>query len=88
MIFSIYSIKDQFTGFLTPSFDQNDSSAKRNFSFALGRSDLLLGSFPQHYDLYCLGTFDSDTGCIVPISPELVCSGSYLLKQKGVVGSD
>lgn len=88
MIFSIYSIKDQLTGFLTPSFDQNDASAMRNFSFALRRSDLLLGSYPQHYDLYCLGTFDSDTGCIMPIDPQIVCTGSSLLTQKGVADGD
>lgn len=88
MIYSIYCLKDQLTGFLSPSFDQNDAAAIRNFSFALQRGDLLFGSFPQHYDLYKLGSFSTETGLIVPCDLQVVCTGSSLITQKVGVDGD
>lgn len=88
MIYSIYAVKDRLTGFLTPSFDMNDAAAMRNFSFALHRDDLLFSSAPGDYDLYCLGTYDSETGVIMPIDPQIVCTGSSLLSKGGSHGSE
>lgn len=77
MIYSIYSIRDKHTGFISPTFDLNHQSAARNFSLALTRSDGVLGFAPSDFDLYCIGSFDSDTGVLHPVSvPEFVISGS------------
>lgn len=88
MIFSIYCIKDRLTGFLSPTFDQNDPSAVRNFTHAIFYTDSLMNSHPGDYDLYCLGTFDSETGVIMPIDPQIVCTGSSVSLIGGSHGSE
>lgn len=80
MIFGVYSIRDVRTGFLSPTIEVNDQVAMRNFSHAVQRSDSLLHSFPGEYDIYKIGTFDSESGQLVPIMPqEFLCSASSIL---------
>lgn len=77
MIYGIYSMRDKHTGFVSPTFDLNDQTAARNFSMALTKSDGILGFAPSDFDLYCLGSWDTDTGIITPAQlPSLVLSGS------------
>lgn len=86
MIMSIYSIRDKLTGYLTPTFEPNDQVAMRNFAHAIQHTDTLLHTHPGDYDLYCLGTLDSEDGTIMPISPQLVCSGSSFSLKGGATG--
>lgn len=77
MIYSIYSMRDKHTGFISPTFDLNDQTASRNFSMALTKSDGILGFAPSDFDLYCLGSWDTDSGVISPSAlPRLVMTGS------------
>lgn len=77
MIYSIYSMRDKMTGFVSPTFDLNDQVAARNFSMALTKSEGILGFAPSDFDLYCLGSWDTDTGLITPAAlPQLVKTGS------------
>lgn len=62
MIYGIYSIKDAKTGYLPPTFDINDLSAMRNFEHACQNPDSLFFTHPQDYTLYCIGSFDTDSG--------------------------
>lgn len=72
----VYAIRDAFTGFLTPTYDLNDQSAKRNFAYAIKEKNSLLYSNAQDYDLYKIGLFDQDTGFITPLDHhELICTG-------------
>ncbi|UPW40980.1 nonstructural protein [Sigmofec virus UA08Rod_5898] len=85
MIFKIYSIRDSVAGsFLTPTVDQSDSTAIRNFSLACdsGKRDSSLLAFrPADFSLYCLAEFDSESGLISPFSPiQLVVSGDSVSK--------
>lgn len=64
MIYSVYAIRDVKTGFMTPTFDQNDQTAIRNFSHAVVNSDTILSSFCKDFSLYRLGSFDSDSGLL------------------------
>uniref|UniRef100_A0AAU8AWJ1 Nonstructural protein n=2 Tax=unclassified Microvirus TaxID=338099 RepID=A0AAU8AWJ1_9VIRU len=75
MILGIYSIRDKKTGYLTPTVDQNDAAAKRNFEHAMMQESNLLFSHPEDYALYRIGDFNSDTGFIVPRDPELIIDG-------------
>lgn len=82
MKYSIYSIRDDLTGFLTPTFEVNDAVAMRNFSYAVERDDSLLSSHPQDYSFYHIGYFDSDTGCFESIQPpNLICRASSLVHK-------
>lgn len=85
MKFGVYSIRDARTGFLSPTLEQSDPVALRNFEHAIVRSgDSLFVSHPEDYHLYKLGEFDSDTGsieCLVP--PALLASASSVIHRLG-----
>lgn len=80
MIYGIYSIRDVKTGFMTPTIEQSDEAAARNFQHAIWNTDGILHSFAADFSLYHLGTFDASTGSISsdPL-PVLVIDGSNAL---------
>lgn len=81
----IYSMRDQLSGFLTPTFELNDQIAIRNFSFAIKKPDTLLFASAKDFDLMKIGEFDSETGELIPLSPTVVCQGLALVKGKNEV---
>lgn len=81
MTYPIYSIKDHKVGFMSPTVDQNDSSAIRNFSYAINNGGIMNFS-PNDFDLYKIGYFDDQKGNIEEILPELVVSGSSVYGEK------
>lgn len=86
MIFSVYSIRDVLTGFMTPVLEQNDAVAMRNFSLACStqaKDSSLMRFRPADYSLYRIAQFNSEDGSIRSLDPiELVCTGD------SVVGGD
>lgn len=82
MIFNVYSMRDEFTGFIQPTFEMSDNVAIRNFSFAINRKDTLMYANPKHFDLYRIGSFDTETGNLSKIEPELVCTGLSVLEKE------
>lgn len=62
----IYAVRDIYTGFMTPMPDINDDTAKRNFVHAVRCAGTVMNSHPADYDLYCLGSYDTDTGELLP----------------------
>lgn len=77
MKYPVYSIRDSLTGFMTPTLDQNDASAMRNFRVACEQSgSSLMFNRPADFSLYRIGIFDTDTGSLTPvIPPEVICLG-------------
>lgn len=69
MKFSIYAIRDIYTGFMSPTCDANDSAAVRNFQHAVMQPHSLMHSHPQDYSLYKVGEFETDTGEVTPCLP-------------------
>lgn len=80
MKIGVYSMRDQLSGFLTPSFELNDQIATRNFSYAIKKPDTLLFASAKDFDLLKIGEFDTDTGELTPLSPTVVCQGLSLVK--------
>lgn len=76
MKFNVYSIRDVHTGFMTPTVELNDAVAKRNFEHAIMNSASLMNSHPEHYGLYCIGEFDSDTADMIACMPRLIVDAS------------
>ena len=75
MVNKLYSIRDHKSGFYPPVVDTNDDTAKRNFSFAMNNNENYAFA-PADYDLYYVGSFDSETGLITcDHIPTLVASG-------------
>lgn len=75
MMYSIYTVRDQKTGYLPPTYDQNDNSAMRNFSFACSRSDSTMSFSKADFDLFRIGVFDSETGLITLNDPVYLMNG-------------
>lgn len=76
MKYPMYSVRDVKAGFMPPTCDQSDQSAIRGFSYSINGNTGLMNFAPKDFDLYKVGEFDTDKGCIIPISPVvLVCSG-------------
>jgi hypothetical protein len=65
MIYNIYAMRDELTGFLPPTYDINDAVAMRNFRVAILRSSDSIHYMPSDYSLYRLGLYDSDTGRLI-----------------------
>lgn len=82
MKFGMYAIKDAKTGFMTPTVDQNDASALRNFEHAVNQPDSLLNSHSNDFALCKLASFDTDSGvCDVLPVPFVVADASEVLRN-------
>lgn len=62
MIHGIYSIHDRRVGYLSPTEDDSDIVAIRNFEHSVLRSGSLLDSHPEDFTLIRLAWFDSLNG--------------------------
>ena len=51
MIYNIYAMRDELTGFLPPTYDINDAAAMRNFRVAILRSSDSIHYMPSDYSL-------------------------------------
>lgn len=74
----LVSVRDLKTGFFTPTLEQNEQSAKRNFLNMLrnAQSDSLLAYAPTDFDLYVIGSMNIETGVIEPETvPRLIMNG-------------
>lgn len=83
----LFAIKDIYTGFADPVCFLNRTLALDSFR-QLVRELPNIPSVPlkaSNISLYCLGSFDSDTGCITPIFPTLVVEGSNFEKGDDIV---
>lgn len=69
MKFNMYAIQDLKTGFMTPTLDQNDVAASRNFQSALMRGDGLFGTHPEDFRLFRIAEYETDSGVVTPVEP-------------------
>lgn len=76
MIYGVFAIRDLKTGFLSPTIDLNNAAAVRNFRHAASRVDSLFFSSPADYQLFRVGTYDSDDGVLVPEQHELLATAT------------
>lgn len=79
MKYPVYAVRDVHTGFMTPTVDQNDASATRNFAHAVKQPTSLMNSHPKDYSLYRVGQFDTETGDLTACMPELVIDAFSLI---------
>lgn len=71
--YNVYSVRDQLNGFGALLPDHNDSTAIRSFRFGLSNSKV---SCIEDYDLFRVGSFETDTGVFVPEAcPVLIYRG-------------
>lgn len=62
----MYSYRDRLVGFGKPILDISDQTAIRGFSMAVNNPSSMENFSPKDYELYRVGTFDADTGKVIP----------------------
>lgn len=82
MLYGVYAIRDLKTGYLAPTVDVNNASAVRNFSHAASRVDSLFYSHPADYQLFRIGTYDTEDGNFIPEQHELLASATDFQEVK------
>lgn len=82
MIYNVYSIRDELTGYMNITLDVNDNTAIRNFKHAVNSKDLLFNTNPKDYTLYKIGTFETDNGILIPLTPiEYIVNGTSIIEE-------
>lgn len=90
MIYRLYSIYDNVSlSYGPPSIEVSDAAASRMHRTVLTNPQAgLLYQYPADYDLYYLGTYDNETGYVVPqVPPQLVVKGGALIDNPHSVSS-
>nr|WAE43465.1 MAG: nonstructural protein [Microviridae sp.] len=79
-ILNIYAIRDKKIGvYGKPFCETSDVQATRGLSIAVNDPTIQLSHFPDDFDLYKLGTFDEESGCIL-VDTQFVVGASSLQK--------
>ena len=78
----IVCMKDIKVGYLSPTCDQNEASAVRNFSHAVQSCKGVLSTHPEDFSLILIGYFDSDTGVISSCEHSVLADGSSMHSNK------
>ena len=83
-VFSVYDSKACFFG--RPFFDQMEGSALRSFRDAVNDSsnpNNMWNKHPEDFSLFEVGSFDDQSGELVPIIPKSLMTGSALVSLNG-----
>lgn len=74
MLTSMYSIKDDLIGYGVPFATDNDAVAMRYFNQAVIQPNSIYSLNKSQFNLYRIGTFDTESGRFEPSDPCYVCS--------------
>lgn len=70
MIQKVFGVRDgKAVAFLQPFFSSANGSAIRAFSDAVNDGKSPISTHPEDYVLYELGSFDDNSGELIPLSP-------------------
>lgn len=85
MIYPVYALRDKAAeAFLAPTINSNDQTAKRDLSMAVNGQSGSMSYKPADFDLYHIGTYDVESGQLVPVSPvRFVCNAGELVIDDG-----
>lgn len=75
----IFSVKDSLVGFNAPFIRQNERVAIREFRTLVDSLDAKGDHSVFDLGLYCIGTFDLETGVIISHDPQVVLLSTQCL---------
>lgn len=80
--FGLYSLRDRLGDvFRSVTVDNNDLTAKRNFSYAVNNSPELLFQ-SKDLELCKIAEFDAHSGAVIPCVPiQVICRGDEVVKD-------
>lgn len=70
MILDMYALKDELNGFTVPIPLSNDAIAARYLKDQYETNPTIKNS-PQHFSIWKMGTFDTESGAFESIQPQL-----------------
>lgn len=73
MVYNIYSVLDECVGYGVPIIQDNDAVAMRAFENGCVDKSSVWYTHSADFSLHCVGTFDTSTGEISPVTPRRVC---------------
>lgn len=75
MLLQVYAVHDAAVGaFNQPLFFRSRGECLRSFEQAVRDGSGGFGGHPEHFSMYYIGTYNSDTALLEPVAPERVCS--------------
>lgn len=74
MILGVYAMRDVHTGFMTPTVEQNDAVAMRNFEHAV-LSGGVLATHSADFALCRIGSYNTDDGALIPQPVHVILTG-------------
>ncbi|UOF78713.1 DNA binding protein vP5 [Microviridae sp.] len=79
-VFAVYD--DKAKAFLPPWFMPLKGMAVRTFGDCVNDPKHQFGAHPEDYNLFTLGSFNSETGQIDAHLPEVVCTGLEVVRKE------
>lgn len=79
-IFSIFDVKAKF--FQRPFCDSSSAAAIRSFSIGVNEGDSVLKKFPDDFALMEIGSFNSETGQLIPLDHPLNLGSARTVYQE------
>lgn len=82
MKIGVYAVYDKMTGYMLPTFKQNDAQAIRDFGYDITSQEMnLIKANPEDFNLQKIGTYDNDTGVIEPCTITILCDAGQFTRQ-------
>lgn len=79
MMYNMYAIKDLKAGYMLPGAQMSDVHAMRDFRMLVQKDDGIIGTYPEDFALYRIGTYDSDIGALIAEDPICLMKGSEVI---------
>lgn len=79
LIIALYDSKTEL--YSTPVYAKTTGQAQRDLQEAVNGADGIIAKYPEDYRLYCLGTYNNETGEIIPLTPPKFIVDAATLKM-------
>jgi hypothetical protein len=79
-MYAVYDVKAQM--YSHPHFLQSDGVAIRSFSQVCEDENSQFNKYPSDFSLYFIGSFDVESGEVIPDVPRQICNASEFVKLK------
>lgn len=84
MHYAMYAVKDALVGFGVPFASNSNAEAIRAFVRVATDTKSDIFASPGDYDLYYIGTYDTDTGLLTSTIPDMIYRGRSAVVRKEV----
>ena len=88
MVYNVYSVLDVNVGYGVPVVQDNDAVAMRSFENGCLDKSSVWHTHSGDFHLHCIGTFNTDSGELVPCPPRKICSAFDFVNMRGVEIND